>query len=138
MNADAIREKSMTPWGSADFVRHDAPGIVSVSTPSHGGIGLSPERNAEIHKAWRNANGWYEEDCEAYIVLVKFYDVFTADGTWGDEKVYQTLHDSLHYWFPKVHALVYPKEAADRQDVPTSVDAFRELAEQRAAQEAGR
>jgi hypothetical protein len=139
LNADGIRVGSMTPWGGADFVRHDAEGIVSVSTPSHGGIGLSPARNAEIDKAWRNANGWYEEDCEAYIVLVRFFDEFETFQLDDDQgrAALSRIHDSLHYWYPEVHARLYPREAADRQDEQTVRDWQREYEERRRAQAVG-
>ena len=63
-----IQEGSRTPWGEADYVSESAPGIMSVSTPGHGGYKLSPERNKAIPAGLRNGSGWYEEDCEAHIV----------------------------------------------------------------------
>ena len=33
-----VREGSRTPWGTADWVSHVAPGAVQVSTAGHGGI----------------------------------------------------------------------------------------------------
>ena len=67
-----------TPWGTAQSQRALAKGITQVSTAGHGGIKLSPERNAFVHEAWRNADGWYEEDCEWAIVAVTFPDAFTG------------------------------------------------------------
>lgn len=64
----SISEGSRSPWGRCDSVEELAPGVVAVSTASHGGIKLSPERNRAVPPALRRASGWYEEDCEAYIV----------------------------------------------------------------------
>ena len=69
-----------TPWGTPDRAIELAPGILLIDTPSHGGIWLSPERNALI-PAWIKAltfasgqgrNGWYEEDCDIAIPLAAF------------------------------------------------------------------
>ena len=42
-----------TPWGHPDTVTEIAPGIISYSTPSHGGIWLSDQRVASMPKALR-------------------------------------------------------------------------------------
>jgi hypothetical protein len=47
-------------------------GITFEDTPSHGYYWLSPERNAEVHDALRRPGGRYEEDLEAFIVLLYF------------------------------------------------------------------
>lgn len=72
-----------TPWGRAETVEEIAPGITYVSTPSHGGFLLSPERNAEIPadvkaSTWRalGEGGWYEEDCDAAIVVAQWPEYF--------------------------------------------------------------
>lgn len=72
-----------TPWGPADSVQTLAPGIISYSTPSHGGIELSPERNRLIPEAIKAATfkqlgqkGWYEEDCDWAIVAHYFPEAF--------------------------------------------------------------
>lgn len=71
-----VQEGSRTPWGTADHVRHPADGIVVVSTPGHGGVKLSPERNRAINRALRTSSGWYEEDCESLIVGWYFPEAF--------------------------------------------------------------
>jgi hypothetical protein len=107
------REKSLTPWGSADFVEVLTPGIVSVSTPSHGGIWLAPHLNAEIHPVWRSDDGWYEEDCEANIVLLAFPGALGTD--LDPAPILTRLHDSLAYSFTRQHAVAYPAEAKARE-----------------------
>lgn len=65
-----------TPWGPSQFSERLAPGIMSYSTGSHGGIHLSPARNAQVHPAWRRPDGWYEEDCDWAIVAFTFPALF--------------------------------------------------------------
>lgn len=78
-----------TPWGYPDTITEIAPGIVSYSTPSHGGIWLSPERVAEMPpplQAFVPFGGpqprpgrWFEEDCDWSIVALAFPQFFSAD-----------------------------------------------------------
>jgi hypothetical protein len=76
-----------TPWGAPDSApRVLAPGVISYTTASHGGIWLDPERNAMVPLAWRNAShgggaldGWYEEDCDWCLVALVYPDGFTSD-----------------------------------------------------------
>lgn len=78
-----------TPWDFADHKDEIAPGIVFYSTPGHGGFWLSDERMAQVAPELREATfvgrqpgwergRWYEEDCDAAIVIVTFPDYFTA------------------------------------------------------------
>jgi hypothetical protein len=123
MTITTVRPGSGTPWGTADFVEVLAPGITSVSTPSHGGIHLSPERNAQVHPVWRSDNGWYEEDCEANIVLITFFGELASDLAVGKDKI----HDQLHWAFTRQHAVVFPIEAMRRRDQPTFESQMAEM-----------
>lgn len=87
-----IAEGSRTPWGSADWVTEMGPGVVSVSTPGHGGVKLSKERNAVIPPALRRT--WYEEDCEVNIVGMYHPEVFTGGTT---EEQFEA---GVKRWFP--------------------------------------
>jgi hypothetical protein len=73
---------SRTPWGEAQNADHIAPGVVIVDTDGHGGVKLSPERNAAIPAALRNRSGWYEEDSERFIVEAFHADAY-AKVRWG-------------------------------------------------------
>ena len=55
-----FRTSTQTPWGCADFSCRYAEGVVSHSTPSHGGFHLDAACNALVHPAYRNLGGWYE------------------------------------------------------------------------------
>lgn len=77
------REGDRSPWGPIETAERLADGIVSVHTPSHGGIWLSAARLAQMPPGERSTDGWYEEDCEAAFPLRRFRDevlhVFPAD-----------------------------------------------------------
>ena len=57
-----------------------ADGVVLVTTASHGGVWLAPERLAQMPDGERAADGWYEEDCEMAYVLRRFRDEIAGDG----------------------------------------------------------
>lgn len=100
--ATGVHLGSRTPWGTADHVTDIAPGITSVSTPGHGGVKLSPARNAVIPPAYRERSGWYEEDCEANIPVLHFADEFAAQPhmkTTADQ-LRASADQSIKTWFP--------------------------------------
>lgn len=75
-----------TPWGPSQNATRIARGITSYSTAGHGGIKLSAGRNAIIRKeikdkTWgqRGHDGWYEEDCDAAIVIMAFPEFFRPE-----------------------------------------------------------
>ena len=68
-----------SPWGKPDTVRRLAAGVYTVDTPSHGGIFLSAERNAEVPPIARDRAGWYEEDCDWAIAALVHADAFSPD-----------------------------------------------------------
>ena len=73
-----------TPWGVAERSTTIAYGITFHSTPSHGGFELSYERMAEMPEAFKSrtfvpGGRWYEEDCDAAMVIVWFRKYFTRD-----------------------------------------------------------
>ena len=68
------QEGHPSPWGTIDAAQLLADGIVSVQTPSHGGIWLSSARLAQMPPDQRSSDGWYEEDCEAAFPLRRFRD----------------------------------------------------------------
>lgn len=71
-----------TYWGYADDATELAPGIWSVSTPSHGGIIISAQRHnampAHLRAIRTFADGLnYEEDCDWSIVAMAFPEAFS-------------------------------------------------------------
>ena len=79
--------KNTTPWGPAQDAKQIAPGIVFYSTAGHGGFYLDSERNDLVHDEFKThitfadlrRQGWYEEDCDAAIVIFTFPEFFTPD-----------------------------------------------------------
>lgn len=72
-----------TPWGKADSVELIADGIYTVSTPSHGGILLLPERLAAMPNYMRrplflDLYAAYEEDCDWCMPVIIFEKEFRA------------------------------------------------------------
>lgn len=69
-----------TPWGISDSQTEIADGIIEVSTPSHGGIWLSTERQAELKGKFPNIDNfthdlrWWEEDCDWVVPYIVFKD----------------------------------------------------------------
>lgn len=92
-NYPATARPEATPWGHADFAEEYAPGIWRVGTPSHGGIHLSAERQAQMPDYMRNPAGWYEEDIGWSKVAVVFPDVFKGDA--GRQAL-----DTLRHYYP--------------------------------------
>lgn len=73
-----------TPWGQSDSKEKLAEGIVSYSTPSHGGIQLSTERQAQLPagiKNFLNSLEWWEEDCDWVVPYILFKDDIQKQGT---------------------------------------------------------
>lgn len=66
-----------TPWGASMDVHPCAPGIWFIHTNSHGGFHITSERLALAPRWFRDykpfaGRGWYEEDCDAHIVVLAF------------------------------------------------------------------
>lgn len=77
-----------TPWGQSDSCHGRGPGITFYGTPSHGGFLVEgpalakipePFRSGKIGQASRTGGRWYEEDCEAAIVMHFHRDRFEQD-----------------------------------------------------------
>ncbi len=62
------REGDPSPWGLIDTATPLGPDAVAVTTPSHGGIWVSPAGLAKIPVPLRgtaySGGGWFEEDCD--------------------------------------------------------------------------
>jgi hypothetical protein len=85
------REGMSTPWGRADHVKELIPGAWFVGTPSHGGVKLSRERNAQMPPYMRQAGGWYEEDCHWAMPYLVFWPEFQTKETVNLETVAGTV-----------------------------------------------
>lgn len=83
-----------SPWGKIDHAVERAPGIVEVSTPGHGGIKLSPERNRAMPESVRRSGGWYEEDVDWSLVVMVFPEAFTSGQV-------SAARDTARHWLPE-------------------------------------
>ena len=74
----------MSPWGNIQNAADIAPGIVEVSTSSHGGIKVSNELWQKMPEYTRQTTyskgGWFEEDCDVCLVVVCFPSLFEKYG----------------------------------------------------------
>lgn len=73
-----------TPWGATQQATEYAPGIVFHSTAGHGGFHLDAARMRQFRSRLPSfttyAGGpWFEEDCDAAVVVVVFPEAFDDD-----------------------------------------------------------
>ncbi len=99
------RKGMSTPWGQADHVSRILEGMCRVGTPSHGGIKLNRERNAQVPDYIRRDGGWYEEDCEWAIPFIVFDDELARITETDDPYTYRTVSQgepikTFLMWFP--------------------------------------
>lgn len=77
-----------TPWGPSQTQDTIAPGLIRVSTASHGGYHVSEDRWQEIErmfpefKSWTGRH-WLEEDCDWAIAALAFPDQFDAQAIYN-------------------------------------------------------
>ena len=107
-----------TPWGKADFIYTLAPGITSVSTPSHGGLHLDKEHMNRLPASYHAANflgadsPWFEEDCSWTLPHTYFEAEIRAyaESRPHDPNTPYTLknldmaHEILQRWYPDLGA----------------------------------
>lgn len=86
-DAITLRLGDQSPWGAIDLIEQLGRGVFCVSTASHGGIYLAPDRRAHMPaslvaldapggRGRARAAGWYEEDCDWARVALAFPDLF--------------------------------------------------------------
>ena len=72
---------SSSPWGAVKTQKQIAPGIVSVTTSSHGGIKVIPElwEKMKVKETAFSRGGWFEEDCDWALVALSFPEHFNPE-----------------------------------------------------------
>lgn len=99
-----------TPWGRADDVTDYGGGVLFYSTPSHGGFRVTVADGSRRIPAqfrppeWHGWPSWYEEDCDAHLVVAFIPELFTPT-----ERA--ASYEALAHWHPE--ALLYLRRAAD-------------------------
>lgn len=96
----SVDSQVATPWGLPNRCVRYAEGVLSYSTPSHGGFHVDRERLAAMPAVLRNKDGWFEEDCEWAKVATAFPDLFTA---YECDHAERTLRD----WMPDAWEAVH-------------------------------
>lgn len=107
-----------TPWGEAQTTDVHAEGVAFHSTASHGGFKLDTERNVLVHPLWRNDTDFYEEDCEAAIVIVTFPELFSAETVTAAQ---QTAKN----WFPEAYERVFGVTLEPGESIKKDQQVFR-------------
>ena len=90
-----------TPWGLRQERKHIAPGLLWVSTASHGGYHVSETRWREIEamfptfQSWAGRQ-WLEEDEDGAVAVLVWPSLFTA------QQIYNALRTARHRTPPYV------------------------------------
>lgn len=88
MAVSESRQRQMhTPWGFAQTrTAVGEQGIVSVSTPGHGGyyvpddlLPYIPQHHRQWAAKWSGSENWYEEDCCWAAVCLAFPELFPVE-----------------------------------------------------------
>ncbi len=95
-----------TPWGASQASESLCRGIVNYITARHGGVHLAPTRNIVIPEYMRNANGWYEEDCEWAIPATIFPEAWVKHYP-DSPDILKTIKDTLRNWYPTMYETFY-------------------------------
>lgn len=89
-----------TPWGTSQYSKKLARGVVSYSTAGHGGIHVSKTMFAKMPKVFQNIRttkqGWFEEDCEWAFVALSFPDLFSSESV-------ESAHASVKNYWPEAY-----------------------------------
>ena len=117
-----------SPWGKTDGFHFIAPGILSVFTPSHGGLHLSPTLNAAMPDYMRSADAWYEEDCRWSLVALKYPTAFRAQiglhPAHPSKNNYEIALDIARGWHPDIVERFFnvdaPADNAERTEPPAN------------------
>ncbi|MGO9233739.1 MAG: DUF7007 domain-containing protein [Methylocella sp.] len=104
-----------TPWGAAQHIEHVADGIDIVSTASHGGIMLDPNRVAAMPAYMSNAShagpSAYEEDhdwCMPVLIFENEVRTYYTKTKHPDiAAVFTSAKASLRNWRPAVYEQFY-------------------------------
>lgn len=99
-----------TPWGTSQTQHRQAEGLTWVSTASHGGLRLSPERQAQLaesfpfFKSWTGTLEWLEEDCDCQWAILCWPDDFTPQDVYFAVRYFYTHGDLPSYTWDRPSA----------------------------------
>lgn len=103
-------------WGEPDTQREVIPGVIWVTSPSHGGIVLSNERNAQMPDYMRRADAVYEEDCNWCLPVYAFdcAQQFAAIVGSTGERIMMEAKRTMDRWHPAAVAQAIKDETTTR------------------------
>jgi len=121
-----------TPWGQSQGSNRIAVGIMFYHTAGHGGVHLSPKRNALVPDYMRAEDGWYEEDCEWALAAAVFFDEFLADAQkhkdLTKDEYYNIVMDSVRNWYPEAYEKFLGIELVEGESFKRDEAIFRKRA----------
>lgn len=113
LGRSAVKAGIGTPWGLAQTADRYGEGIIYYSTSSHGGFRVDDDRNRVLHPLYRNADGWYEEDCEWAKIAHAFPDLLTAfERLTADRTLKNVAPDA----YEAINGVVLPEGASYKKD----------------------
>lgn len=119
-----------TPWGAAQESNKIATGIMFYSTARHGGVHLSPKRNAQVPEYMRSVDGWYEEDCQWSLAAIVFFDEFLEDAlrheNMSSDKYRDIVTDTFKNWYPEEYEKFYNTKIPEGNSFKRDEAIFRE------------
>ncbi len=121
MNRLQVTNQVESPWGIIQAATEIADGILSVSTASHGGYYLSPERQAVLERRLPGVRPyagkpWYEEDEDWTYVALAFAEEFSAEAVFA---AVRHQSDSRYGHLPAGHpfwATIFGQVAKEKAD----------------------
>lgn len=124
---DRTPQPTNSPWGSVDYAEEIAPGIWAVSTASHGGIKLSPQRQRAMPDYMRRKGGWYEQDCDWALAAAVHQEAFITLRPWqkpDEESHYLAALRALKNWHPDEYERFFGVKLTPEESVVLRERAF--------------
>jgi hypothetical protein len=112
-----------TPWGASQYSNKIVRGIMEYGTAGHGGVHVSPTKNALIPEYMRSADGWYEEDCDWCIPAIIFKDEYIRV---RGEGIYDIAVKTLRNWHPEAYEKFFNVELAKGESYINDERLFKE------------
>lgn len=123
-----MRKVTHSPWGKIDVRKNISDDIIEVSTPSHGGFGVTGKAKQNIlnmfpsvgeHVDVNNEMSWFEEDCDYAFVILANKECF-------QEKDIQAAESSMKSWYPEA----WREYSGDLPDIKESIMLRKKLFEE--------
>ena len=97
-----MQAPTSSPWGNIVSCDEVAPGIYDITTPSHGGIYVSPELTDKIPpeiKPFAGDRSWWEENTDWAVPALVFEDEFRAYFGDGADEILDEAREKVSFFF---------------------------------------